>query len=107
MSLGMIMGLVPAVSVLQRLRVLPLVQRLGGGGVGLGPRGREGGGVEARRTVDAGGGHQGVGDQGGQLTLAEAHVVAAVARARGLEAAPRQDERPRVLLELVTPDFKL
>ena len=107
MSLGVIMCLVPAVSVLQSLRVLPLVQSLGRGGMGLGPRGREGGAVEARRTVNAGGGDQGVGDQGGQVRLTDANIVAAVARARGLEAAPRQNERPRVLLELVTSDLKL
>ena len=62
MSLGVIMCFVPAVSVLQSLRVLPLVQRLGGGGMGLGSRGREGGAVEAWRTVNAGGGDQRVGD---------------------------------------------
>ena len=43
----------------------------------------------------------------GQVRLTDTHIVTAVARARGPEAAPSQDERPRVLLELVTPNLKL
>lgn len=96
-----------SVSVLQGLGILPLVQGLGGGGVGLGPRRRQGGAVEARGAVDAGGGHQGVGDQGGQVALTQAHVVAAVARARGLEAALRHNQRPGMLFILVTSNLKL
>lgn len=106
MSLGVIRSLVP-VSVLQSLRILPLVQCLRGGCMGLGSRGRKSCAVEAWRTVNVGGRDQGVRDQGGQIRLTDTHIVTAVARARGLEAAPSQDEGPRVLLELVTPDLEL
>ena len=96
-----------SVSVLQSLGIFPLVQSLGRGGVSLGPRWRQGGAVEARGAVDAGGGDQGVGDQGGQVTLTHTNIVAAVTRARGLEAAFRHDQGPGVLFVLVTSNLEL
>ena len=96
-----------SVSVLQSLCIFPLVQGLGGGGMGPGSRRRQGGAVEARGAVYAGGGHQGVGDQGGQVALTHTNIVTAVAGARGLEAALRHDEGPGMLFVLVTSNLKL
>ena len=97
-----------SVSVLQSLRIFPLVQSLGRGGVSLGSGWRQGGAVEALwGAVDAGGRHQGIGDQGGQVALTHTHVVAAVARARGLEAALGHNEWPGMLFVLVTSNLEL
>ena len=73
----------------------------------LGSRGRESGAVEARGAVNAGGGHQGVRDQGGQLRLTHANIVTAVTCARGLQLAVYHNEVLLILFKLLTSTFKL